>query len=58
MAKHVTMTAQEAEALFEAAEYARKHRWSANDPAFHAQLNSAISKLRRADTITIGQEDE
>lgn len=49
----VTMTAAEAEALFEAAEYARKQRWG-NDPA---ALNRAVSKLRRASTLIIEQEE-
>lgn len=49
----LTMTAAEAEALFEAAEYARKHRWSAKDPEALPHLNRAINKLRRATTLHI-----
>lgn len=52
MPKHVTMTAQEAEALFNAAEYYRKQRWGMGLEEMH-DLNTAVSKLRRADVITI-----
>ncbi len=53
--KPVTMTAEEAEALFEAAEYARKNRWSPTDRDTLPALNRAVSKLRRASVIHIEQ---
>ena len=48
-----TLTAEEADALFEAAEYARKNRWQlhVNDELKH--LKSAIRKLRHATMLVI-----
>jgi hypothetical protein len=56
MPKHVTMTAQEAEALFNAAEYYRKQHWGMGLEEL-TTLNVVVSKLRRADVITIEQEE-
>lgn len=53
----VLMTAEEAEALFEAAEYARKNHWHLHLGDRYAALNRAVNKLRRADTIHIEKED-
>lgn len=53
--KTKTLTAEEAEALFEAAEYARKNQWGAKDLA---PLNSAIRKLRHANQLIIEEEHE
>jgi hypothetical protein len=53
-----TLTAEETDALFEAAEYARKNRWQlhVNDELLH--LNSAIRKLRRATMLVIQPSDD
>ena len=48
-----TLTADEANALYEAAEYARKNRWQSFGGDDLAQLNSAVRKLRRADVLRI-----
>jgi len=51
------LTAEEAEALFDAAEYTRKHSWHINHLGERlALLNSAVRKLRRADTLHIEPE--
>jgi len=51
------LSVAEADALFEAAEYARKHRWRlhVNDELKH--LNAAIKKLRHAHTLHIEQDE-
>lgn len=55
----VTMTAEEADALFEAAEFARKNSWHTNHLGDRLKnLNSAVRKLRRATTIHIEQEKD
>jgi hypothetical protein len=48
-----TLTAEEADALFEAAEYARKNRWQRHVDDELSHLNSAIRKLRRATMLVI-----
>jgi len=46
------LTAEEADALFEAAEFARKNSWHTNHLGDRlAVLNSAVRKLRRATTL-------
>ena len=51
MPNTLILTEAESEALFEAAEYVRKHRWSQHDRL--TDLNSAIRKLRRAEAEAI-----
>jgi len=49
-----TLTAEEADALFEAAEFARKNSWHTRHLGDRlATLNRAVSKLRRATTLHI-----
>lgn len=51
------LSADEAEALFEAAEVARKHHWFAGPNQRNMQLlmnlRAATAKLRRADTLIV-----
>jgi hypothetical protein len=57
MDKLVTMTAEEADLLYEAASQAFL-RWSWPDEAEECKaMKSALSKLRRADVITIEKEE-
>jgi len=56
MTNRVTLTAEEAEALFEAAQaYAYRHNMC-NDADEWKTLNRAINKFRRATTLVIEEE--
>jgi hypothetical protein len=59
MAKRTeVLSAEEAEALYEAAEFARKNSWHINHLGERlALLNSAVRKLRRAETLHIQEEE-
>ena len=52
-----TLTAAEAEALFEAAEHTRKHCWTNDQSERLKHLNSAVAKLRRAEVLVIEPEE-
>jgi hypothetical protein len=54
MTNRVTMTAEEAEALFEAAQAYRQNL--SNDADKWKTLNRAINKFRRATTLVIEEE--
>jgi hypothetical protein len=52
------LSVEEAEELYEAAQFARNNSWHINHLGERlALLNSAVRKLRRADTLHIQQED-
>lgn len=53
------LSVDEAKALYEAAEYARKNSWHTNHIGDRlAVLNSAVRKLRRADTLHLESNEE
>jgi hypothetical protein len=56
MTKHVTMTAEEADLLYQAAALSFMRWESASDSEEYATMQSALSKFRRADVITIEKE--
>jgi hypothetical protein len=57
MTKHVTMTAEEADLLYQAAALSFMRWESASDSEEYATMQSALSKFRRADVITIEKEE-
>ena len=57
MTKHVTMTAEEANLLYEAARQSFSRCCWPEDSAEYTTMQSALSKFRRADVITIEKED-
>lgn len=53
------LTSEEAEALFEAAEFARKNSWNSNHLGDRlTTLNRAVRKLRRATALHIEPEKD
>lgn len=55
--RHETLTAEEADALYEAAGYVLTRDWGSNE-AEETALRRAVRKLRRADVLTILPEQE
>ncbi len=56
MTKHVTMTAEEADLLYDAARQSFSRWCWPEESNEYATLQSALSKFRRADVITIEKE--
>jgi hypothetical protein len=58
MAKHVTLTAQEADFLYEAALQSFGRWCFPEESEEYATMKRALAKFRRATTITIEEEEE
>jgi hypothetical protein len=57
MTKHVTMTAEEADLLYDAARQSFGRWCWPEDSVEYDMLQRALSKFRRADVITIEKEE-